>query len=102
MRQLAQQHFGGAASTALQVVVHSDGAPVSDPAVRAVAAEATALLSADHRVAGVVQPQPGLTVSRNGRTEVLLAGAKADPNDMVRAADALKGRWPRCPGTGSP
>ncbi|MFL6117187.1 MAG: MMPL family transporter [Catenulispora sp.] len=91
VRQLAQQHFGGAASTALQVVVHADGKRVDDPAVRAVTAAATALLAADHRIAGVVQPQPGATVSRDGHTEVLLAGAKADPNDMVRAADDLKG-----------
>ncbi|NUR58327.1 MAG: MMPL family transporter [Catenulispora sp.] len=91
VRQLAEQHFGGAASTALQVVVHADGKPVSDPAVQAAAAKATALLSADHRVAGVVQPQPGVTVSRDGHTEILLAGAKADPNDMVRAADDLEG-----------
>jgi len=90
VRQLAQQHFGGAASTALQVVIHTDGKPVSDPAVQSVAAEATTILTADHRVSGVVQPQPGITVSRDGHTEVLLAGAKADPNNMVRAADELK------------
>ena len=100
VRQLAEQHFGGAASTALQVVVHADGRQVTDPAVQAVAAEATALLAADHRVADVVQPQPDVTVSHDGHTEVLLAGAKADPNDMVRAADALKGPLAALSGNG--
>jgi RND superfamily putative drug exporter len=94
-RDLVQQHFGGAGSTALQVVVHADR-PVSDPAVRTVLAQATALVQADPRVGQVVQPQPGATISRDGRTEVLLAGAKAGPNaadsnEMVQAADALKG-----------
>ncbi|SEM02909.1 MMPL family transporter [Streptacidiphilus jiangxiensis] len=90
VRDLAQRHFGGAASSALQVVVHTDRGTVDDPAARSVIAEATALLSADHRVAGVVAPQPGATVSKDGRTAILLAGARADTNDMVRAADDLK------------
>ncbi|WP_439654105.1 MMPL family transporter, partial [Streptacidiphilus melanogenes] len=90
VRELAQQHFGGAASSALQVVVHSDGGTVDDPAVRSVIAKATTLLRADHRVSDVVAPQPGATVSRDGHTAILLAGAKADTNDMVRAADDLK------------
>ena len=90
VRQLAQQHFDGAASSALQVVVHSDTRTVTDPAVQSVLARATALLSADHRVSGVVAPQPGATISPDGHTAILLAGAKADTNDMVRAADDLK------------
>ena len=90
VRQLAQQHFGGTASSALQVVIHSDSKPVSDPAVQSVVTKATAILRADGRIADVVPPQPGATISRDGHTEVLLAGAKADPNNMVRAADDLK------------
>jgi RND superfamily putative drug exporter len=89
-RQLVQEHFGGAGSTAIQVVVHADR-PVSDPAVRTVLADATKLVQADPRIGQIVQPQPGATISQDGRTEVLLAGAKADPNTMVQAADALKG-----------
>ncbi|PWI19345.1 multidrug RND transporter [Streptomyces sp. Act143] len=92
VRELAQQHFGGNASSALQVVVTSEKSEkqVSDPAMKKVIAEATALLEADARIATVVQPQPGATISRDGRTAVLLAGAGADTNDMVRAADDLK------------
>ncbi|WP_084717968.1 MMPL family transporter [Streptacidiphilus carbonis] len=90
VRQLAQQHFAGNASSALQIVVSSDR-PVSDPAVQQVIAKAEKLAAADPRVSTVIGPQPGATISRDGRTAILLAGAKAGPDDMVRAADALKG-----------
>ncbi|MCF2530324.1 MMPL family transporter [Yinghuangia soli] len=90
VRDLAREHFGGNASTALQVVVHADR-PVSDPAVQDVIGRATALLTADARITGVVPPQPGATVSPDGRTAILLAGAGAGADDMVRAADDLKG-----------
>ena len=90
-RELAQEHFGGNASTAIQVVVVSTDGPVTAGAGKQVLAEATAMLEADPRIAEVVQPQPGATLSQDGRTAVLLAGAAADPNEMVRAADDLKG-----------
>jgi len=56
-----------------------------------VLARATAMLEKDSRIADVVQPQPGATLSQDGRTAVLLAGANVDPNEMVRVADDLKG-----------
>jgi RND superfamily putative drug exporter len=77
VRELARQHFGGDAASALQVVVAADR-PVTDPAVRGVIERATSLLAADPRVSEVVQPQPGVTLSADGRTAILLAGAKAD------------------------
>lgn len=40
----------------------------------------------------VVAPQPGTSISRDGQTAVAQAGAAASPNEMVRAADDLKGR----------
>ncbi|MCX3062068.1 MMPL family transporter [Streptomyces beihaiensis] len=89
VRELAREHFGGNASSALQVVVASDK-PVSDAAAQKVIGKATALLEGDPRVSQVVPPQPGATISRDGKTAVLLAGAAADTNDMVRAADDLK------------
>ncbi|MFI5527652.1 MMPL family transporter [Kitasatospora sp. NPDC051853] len=90
VRQLAERHFAGNASTALQIVVAADR-PVSDPAVRQVIDRAGELAAADPRISAVVPPQPGATVSQDGRTAVLLAGAAASPDDMVRAADDLKG-----------
>ncbi len=90
-RELAQEHFGGNASTAIQVVVHSTDGPLTSPAGQQVLASATALLQDDSRIADVLQPQPGATLSEDGTTAVLLAGANADPNEMVRVADDLKG-----------
>lgn len=91
VRELAQEHFGGNASSAIQVVVHSTGGPVTEGAGQEILARATAILEDDSRIAEVVQPQPGATLSEDGTTAVLLAGADADPNDMVRVADDLKG-----------
>ena len=91
-RELAQDHFGGNASTAIQVVVHStDGRPVTEGDGARILDRATAMLERDARIADVVQPQPGATLSQDGRTAVLLAGASVDPNEMVRVADDLKG-----------
>ncbi|ABL79689.1 MULTISPECIES: MMPL family transporter [unclassified Nocardioides] len=90
-RELAQEHFGGNASSAIQVVVHSSKIPLDSSSGQRILDRATALLEEDPRIAEVVQPQPGATLSEDGRTAVLLAGAAADPNEMVRAADDLKG-----------
>ena len=90
-RELAQEHFGGNASTAIQVVVHSTDGPVTEGSGKQVLAKAAAMLDKDPRIADIVQPQPGATLSQDGTTAVLLAGANADPNEMVRVADDLKG-----------
>ncbi len=37
-------------------------------------------------------PRPGRSISRDGHTAVVQAGAGANPNEMVRAADDLKGK----------
>ena len=90
VRQLAQRDFGGNASSALQVVVHS-GDPLSTPAAAHVIAQVEAMLSANHDISQVVAPVPGVTLSADRRTAVVLGGAGSDPNTMVRAADSLKG-----------
>ncbi|MFG2731873.1 MMPL family transporter [Streptomyces canus] len=89
VRELAQKHFAGNASSALQVVVTADK-PVSDASVQQVIGKATTLLEDDTRISRVIPPQPGATISPDGKTAILLAGAAADTNDMVRAADDLK------------
>ena len=90
-RELAVDHFGGNASSAIQVVVHSPAGPVTEGAGADVLARATELLAGDDRIGEVLQPQPGATLSPDGSTAVLLAGAGADTNEMVRVADDLKG-----------
>jgi RND superfamily putative drug exporter len=91
-RQIIQKEFRGLGATALQVVVVDRRAPIaSDPAAQAIVARASSVLRADPRVSVVVPPQPGVSLSANGRTAVITAGANADPNAMVRAADSLTG-----------
>ena len=90
-RDLAVEHFGGNASSAIQVVLHTaDGSPVTEGEGAQVIAAVTELLEADDRIAGVVPPQPGATLSADGDTGVVLAGAGADTDEMVRAATDLK------------
>jgi len=88
-RELAQEHFGGNASSAIQVVVHDPDGPVTQGAGADVLARATTILADDPRIGEVIQPQPGATLSEDGHTAVLLAGANASTDDMVRAAKDL-------------
>ncbi len=89
-RDVIAKNFNGLGSTALQVVVHDSTGPIStDPAALQTIARSTALLKADPRVGAIVAPQPGMTISKDGRTAIIQAGAKADSNAMVRAADEL-------------
>ena len=91
-RQIVERDFAGLGSTAIQVVVVDHTGPIdADPRARAVVAAATGLLRADHRVSTVVAPRAGASLSADGRTGVIQAGAAADPNDMVRAVDHLQG-----------
>jgi RND superfamily putative drug exporter len=89
-RELARQHFGGNASSAIQVVVHSEDGPVTQGRGAQVIADVTAALEADPRIADVIAPQPGATLSEDGSTAIVLGGAGADTNEMVRAATDLK------------
>ncbi|WP_345572057.1 MMPL family transporter, partial [Streptomyces plumbiresistens] len=90
VRELAEKHFGGTGSSAIQVVVSSHSDQVGEPAVQRVIAEVTKELTADDRISEVVAPQSGASISRDGRTAVVLGGAAVDPDDMVRAAEDLK------------
>jgi RND superfamily putative drug exporter len=91
-REIIARDFAGLGSTALQVVVHDSRGPISaDPAAQQAITRASDLLRADPRVNSVVPPQPGASLSRDGQTAVIQAGAKADANEMVRAAEHLTG-----------
>ncbi|MDP9092955.1 MAG: MMPL family transporter [Actinomycetota bacterium] len=91
-RNLIAKDFHGLGSTALQVVIHDNSASfAADPAAQSAIAKATQLLQDDSRVSIVVAPQPGAGISQDGRTVIIQAGAKADSNAMVRAADDLTG-----------
>ena len=91
VREVAQQRFGGNASSAIQVVVHSTDGPVTEGRAAHVLANVEGVLRAEPRIAEVIAPQPGATLSRDGSTAVVLGDAGADPNEMVRVATELKG-----------
>ncbi|WP_081769750.1 MMPL family transporter [Nocardia nova] len=100
VRELAQQHFGGNSSAAVQVVVHSDAETVDGPAMRSVLGEITAVFAGDARFGEVVPPQPGMSISPDGHTGILVAGAHASPDDMVRAVDDHKAALTALSGNG--
>ncbi|WP_416953742.1 MMPL family transporter [Nocardioides sp. T5] len=100
VRELATDSFGGNASSAIQVVVHSTDGPVTEGTGASVIDEVTTILDDEPRIADVIAPQPGATLSQDGETAVVLAGAGADPNEMVRVADDLKAELEALSGVG--
>lgn len=87
---MAQEHFGGNASHAIQVVIHDSEGSLTQGDGPAVIAQVTELLEAEDRIAEVVAPMPGMTLSQDGRTAIVLAGAGVDTNEMVRVATDIK------------
>ncbi|MGW9263361.1 MMPL family transporter [Gordonia terrae] len=90
VRELAQQHSGGNSSAAVQVVVHSERDTVDSPAVDEVVAKISAIAASDDRFAQVLPPQPGMSISPDGHTGIVILGAAADTDEMVRAVDEHK------------
>jgi RND superfamily putative drug exporter len=91
-RQLIAKDFRGLSSYALMTVLYSPTTTVSDPAYRAVIARVERTLRSDPAVSAVVVPTGGVSVSRDGHTAIVQAGAARDSNAMVQAADRLKGK----------
>ena len=90
-RKQLEEEFGGLSSSALQVAISSRTLQVGDPSFDAIVAEAEGELAADSRVARVIAPERSGAISADAGTVVVQAAAGADSNDMVRAADDLKG-----------
>jgi RND superfamily putative drug exporter len=91
-RQLINQNFHGLSSYALMTVVYSPTRTVNDPAFEAVIAKVERTLRADRAVKSVVAPSPGSSISRDGHTAIVQAGAALSSNGMVKAADSVKGK----------
>ena len=89
-RDQIDRDFAGQGSYALQVVVSSDSEGSNAPAFRATVARVRAILGHDDRVGTVGSPRPRASISPDGRTAVVVAGAAAAPDDMVRAATDLE------------
>ncbi len=99
-RDLIQASFGGQSSNALMVVLHSPTQTVGSPAFTGAVRRSTAILRSDSRVASILPPTRGLSISQDGHTAIIRAGAAGDPTAMVRVADALKGKLTAAGGNG--
>jgi RND superfamily putative drug exporter len=89
-RRLIDKNFEGLGSYGLMTVVHSQSKTVSDPAFARTVKDVERTVGADRAVTRVVAPAPGVSISRDGHTAIVQAGAARDSNEMVRAADRLK------------
>ncbi|AOW93639.1 hypothetical protein BFN03_15930 [Rhodococcus sp. WMMA185] len=92
VRELAEQHFGGNSSAAVQLVVHSDNHTIDSPQVQQILNLATNIFESDARFGEVIAPQPGMSISPDGHTGILIAGANASTDDMVKAVDEVAGK----------
>jgi len=90
-RKLIERNFAGLGSYGLMTVVYSPTQTASSPAFRSVVARVERTLRANAAVRTVVAPAPGLSISPDAHTAIVQAGAARDPNQMVAAADSLKG-----------
>lgn len=89
-RTILDEKFAGMSSSALQVVIVSDSSATGSTEFDSVVAKATKILNEEESVDTVVPPQPGATLSQDGKTAVLQAGANDEPNEMVRAAERVQ------------
>jgi RND superfamily putative drug exporter len=90
-RALIDREFRGLSASALVAVIHSPVQTAAAPAFRTAIADVEHTLRADRSVSIVLAPAPGVSISRDGHTAIVQAGAARDSNAMVRAADRLKG-----------
>jgi RND superfamily putative drug exporter len=91
-RRLVERDFAGLGSYGLMTVVYSPTETVSSPGFKATIARVEQTLRASSAVRTVVAPSPGVSISRDGHTAIVQAGAAKNPNEMVAAADALKAK----------
>ena len=100
VRELAQEHFGGNSSAAVQVVVHSNDRTVDSPDVQRTITAVADVFAGDTRFGAIIAPQPGMSISPDGHTGILIAGANASTDEMVKAVDDLKGQLTALSGDG--
>jgi len=99
-RALIDRNFHGLSSYALMTVLYSPTKTVADPAFQAVLARVERTLRADPAVRSVIAPSPGVSISRDGHTAIVQAGAARSSNGMVKAAENVKGRLAALSGDG--
>ncbi len=89
-REQIDDDFRGAGSYALQVVVSSSSLTADEPAFRRTVNRVERVLAEDPRVTAVASPERGTSISADRHSALVIAGAGAPPDEMVRAADDLK------------
>src|SRR5262249_31169335 len=89
-RHLIDRNFHGLSSYGPVIVVHSASASVGDPRFDSTIAAVERRLRADPAVRTVVPPRAGASISPDGHTAIVQAGAARDANAMVAAAEDLK------------
>jgi RND superfamily putative drug exporter len=90
-REATERAFAGAGAYAIQVAVHSRELTVADPAFRRTVARVGRTLRGDSAVRAVAPPRLGATISPDGHTAIVAGTAAKGPNEMVAAANDLKG-----------
>jgi putative drug exporter of the RND superfamily len=91
-RHLIDRSFQGLGSYGLMTVVHSPTHTARDAGFKQVVSKVERVLRADGAIETVVAPKPGVSLSRDGHIAIVQAGAAHGSNEMVRAADRLKGK----------
>jgi RND superfamily putative drug exporter len=91
-RALIDKNFHGLSSYALMTVIHSQAEVVGDPAFQRTIANVERTLRANAAVSAVIAPTPRISISRDGHTAIVQAGAARSSNAMVKAADEVKGK----------
>ena len=91
-RQLIDKNFKGLSSYGLMTVLYSPTKTIGNPSFQATVANVERTLRADGAVSTVIPPAAGVSISRDGHTAIVQAGAARDSNAMVVAADRLKGK----------
>jgi len=99
-RKLIERDFAGLGSYGLETVVYSPTETVSAPVFQSALVRVERTLRRNPAVRAVVAPTAGLSISRDGHTAIVQAGAARDPNRMVAAADGLKGVLHKLSGAG--
>src|SRR3954452_8017948 len=90
-RHAIDKDFRGSGTYGLTVVVHAQDATVADARFQRELRRVVRRLEADPAVSTVVPPRAGASISPDRHVAVIEAGAALEANDMVRAADELKG-----------
>jgi RND superfamily putative drug exporter len=99
-RKQVDRNFSGLSSSSMMVVVHARQSKLGDFRFDRAVRRVEGTLRRSDAVSVVVPPRRGVSVSADGRTAIVQAGAARDSNGMVRAADDLKQDLARAGGEG--